>query len=182
MMKRKQKRKVLREKRSGNTLAIQWLGRYGRIVSALTNHSNIVNRALNIRRDMGGGIMLTAQELQVLENLISHEDENRIMNEIALDCGIPQSSMTKATQQLLKYKFVARYRLDGNMKNIILRPTEMGKQFYNSYVENEAKMVFEEFFAELAPLSDEQLLIFCNALEKLNRKLKSDSEQKLIEF
>lgn len=163
-------------------MAIQWHGRYGRLVSALTKHSNIVNRALNIRRDMGGGIMLTAQELQVLENLISHEDENRIMNEIALDCGIPQSSMTKATQQLLKYKFVARYRLDGNMKNIILRPTEMGKQFYNRYVDDVAIMLFEEFFAELAPLSDEQLLIFCNALEKLNRKLKSDSEQKLIEF
>ena len=89
-------------------MAIQWLGRYGRIVSALTKHSNIVNRALNTRHDLDGGIMLTAQELQVLENLISHEDENRIMNEIALDCGIPQSSMTKATQQLLKYKFVAR--------------------------------------------------------------------------
>ena len=58
----------------------------------------------------------------------------------------------------------------------------MGKQFYNSYVDNEAKSLFDEFFAELAPLSDEQLLIFCRALENLNRKLKSDSEQKLIEF
>ena len=163
-------------------MAIQWHGRYGRLVSALTKHSNIVNRALNTRHDMGRGIMLSSQELQVLENLISHEDENRIMNEIALACGIPQSTMTKATQQLLKYRFVARYRLDGNMKNIILRPTEMGKQFYNSYVDNEAKMMFEEFFADLAPLSDEQLLIFCRALENFNRKLKRESEQKLIEL
>ena len=115
-------------------MAIQWHGRYGRLISSLTRHSNIVNRALNTRQDMGGGKMLSTQEFQILENIIAHEDENRIMNEIAKDCGIPQSSMTKATQQLLKYKFVARYRLGRNMKSIVLRPTEEGKRFYADYV------------------------------------------------
>ena len=79
-------------------MAIQWHGRYGRLISSLTRHSNIVNRTLNTIRDMGGGKILSTQDFQVLESLISHEDENRIMNEVARDCGIPQSSMTKVTQ------------------------------------------------------------------------------------
>lgn len=163
-------------------MAIQWHGRYGRLISSLTRHSNVVNRTLNTRRDMGGGKMLSAQEFQVLESLISHEDENRIMNEVARDCGIPQSSMTKVTQQLLKYKFVARYRLGRNMKSIVLRPTEEGKQFYINYVENEARSLFAEFFDDLAPLSDEQLLIISRAIENLNSKLEKDTEKELVQF
>ncbi len=163
-------------------MAIQWHGRYGRLISSLTRHSNIVNRALNTRQDMGGGKMLSTQEFQILENIIAHEDENRIMNEIAKDCGIPQSSMTKATQQLLKYKFVARYRLGRNMKSIVLRPTEEGKRFYADYVENEAMPLFAEFFDDLAPLSDEQLFIVCRAIENLNSILEKDTEKELVQF
>ena len=131
---------------------------------------------------MGGGKILSTQDFQVLESLISHEDENRIMNEVARDCGIPQSSMTKVTQQLLKYKFVARYRLGRNMKSIVLRPTEEGKQFYINYVENEAKGLFAEFFDDLAPLSDELLLIISRAIENLNSKLEKDTEKELVQF
>lgn len=163
-------------------MAIQWLGRYERLISSLTRHSNIVNRALSTRRDMGGGRYLSTQEFQVIENLISHEDENRIMSEIAKDCGIPQSSMTKVTQQLLKYKFVARYRMGRNMKSIVLRPTEEGKRFYVSYVENDAMSLFAEFFDDLAPLSDEQLLIISRAIENLNSKLEKDNEKELVQF
>lgn len=68
------------------------------------------------------------------------------------------------------------------MKSIVLRPTEEGKQFYINYVENEAKGLFAEFFDDLAPLSDEQLLIISRAIENLNSKLEKDTEKELVQF
>lgn len=163
-------------------MALEWQGRYRRLISAIIRHSNVVNRSLNTRRDMGDGILLSTQELQILENLISREGENRIMSEVAKECGIPQSSMSKAALQLLNHELVSRYRMNGNMKSIVLRPTEKGKLFYKNYVEREAITLFEEFFEDLSSISDEQLFVFCTALEALNKKLETDGEQKLVEF
>ena len=68
------------------------------------------------------------------------------------------------------------------MKSIVLRPTEEGKRFYISYVESEAKSLFAEFFDDLAPLSDEKLLIVSRAIENLNSKLEKDTEKELVQF
>ena len=131
---------------------------------------------------MGDGTMLSSQEFQVLENLVSHEEETRIMLDIARSCGIPQSSMTKATKQLLNYGLIARYRIDGNKKSVVLRPTQKGKAFYNNFRDSEAITIFTDFFQQLEPLSDEQLLLVCTALENFNNKLQGDNERKLVDY
>lgn len=41
---------------------------------------------------------------------------------------------------------------------------------------------FAEFFDDLAPLSDEQLLIISRAIENLNSKLEKDTEKELVQF
>lgn len=163
-------------------MQLEWQGRYRRLVAALTKHTNVVSRALIMRRDMGDGTMLSSQEFQILENIIEHENETRIMLDIAQSCGIAQSSVTKATKQLFSYGLIARFRIDGNKKSVILRPTEKGKAFYDNFRDNEAIDIFSDFFKQLEPLSDEQLLLVCKALEDFNNKLTGDNEIKLVDY
>lgn len=163
-------------------MQLTWLGRYRGVVAALVHHSNSVNRVLTSRMDMGGGIMLSSQELQILEALIEHEDENYIMSDIAAGLAIPQSSMTKISQQLAACGLIERYRREGNRKNVILKPSEKGRALYDDYCENYARDLFAPLFDGLAPLTDEQLAIVADAIFALDGVISQSGEEKLVKI
>ena len=163
-------------------MELTWLGRYRGIVAALVHHSNSVNRALTERRDYGGGVSISTQEFQILEALIEHEDKNYIMADLAARLAIPQSTMTKAAQQLTACGLVERYRLADNKKSVILKPSEKGRALYNNYCEAEARQLFADFFAKLDTLTDEQLDTVTDAIMTLDKTLSQDSDKQLIKI
>lgn len=163
-------------------MELSWMGRNRELVRELTRHSNIVNRTLNNANSFNNEVEITCVELQILENLIEKDEENRIMSEVAADVGIPRSAITLSSKHLLAQGLIERFRIEGNHKNIILRPTPLGRKIYQRYSETTALELFSRFFEELDKFSDEELERYTYALRVLNDSLCHDSTEKLIRF
>ncbi len=147
------------------------MGRYRELVALLVQHSNITSRALTRPRDLGNGISLNSVSWQVLEYLIEHEDDLFCMNQLSEALGIPQSSFSKTARLLTEQGLIARYRTSGNRKNVILKPTEKGRQVYDSYSKILLEASFRPFFEKLDALDDKALHDFAEALAQFNRSL-----------
>ncbi|MCR4674636.1 MAG: MarR family transcriptional regulator [Lachnospiraceae bacterium] len=163
-------------------MELTWMGRNRALVKQLTRHSNIVNRALNNASTFSNEVEMNCVELQILESLIEHEDENKIMSEIANDIGIPRSAMTLSSKHLLKQGLIERFKIEGNNKNIIIRPTSYGRKIYQQYMETTGPELFSAFFEELDNFSEAELSKITKALQTLNESLCHDSTEKLIKF
>lgn len=143
------------------------MGRYRELVRALVYYSNSSNRGV-IERRRGGEGNLTQHEYQVLEYICEFESENRIMSHISRDLGIAQSNITKAAKTLLEKGCAERFRLGGNRKNVVLKPTPAGKELYKKMSSEQISPAFLTFFHLLDGLTQEQLEVFENAVRSLS--------------
>ncbi|MEN6340348.1 MAG: MarR family winged helix-turn-helix transcriptional regulator [Clostridiaceae bacterium] len=155
-------------------MIVSWMGRYREIVAAFVRHGNTVARFLNTRGEIYPGIFLSHQEWQVLEYIIEHESDDSNMNRISERLAIPQSSFSKIIKLLYNYHLVAKYRITGNRKNIILKATEAGLKVYESYSEVIRNGAFEQLFETLSVLSDEELAIVVKAVNELDDRIGVD--------
>lgn len=162
-------------------MELSWMGRYRELVRALVFYSNNSNRGVMKKLSSQETPRLTQHEYQILEYVCEFEDENRIMSNISSDLGILQSNITKATKHLLELGLVERYRLPGNKKSIVLKPTEAGTSTYTLYYSREVSPVFSQFFDMLSGFSDEQISQFENALWSLSRQWGSLADKELLE-
>lgn len=160
-------------------MELTWMGRYRELVRALVFYSNNSNRGVLKKQTSESELRLTQHEYQILEYICEFEDSNRIMTDISKDLGISQSNITKATKRLLELGLIERYRISGNKKNIILKPTPTGIEKYKSCCFDEVKPVFEQFFETLDGFSDEQLALFEKAIWSLSRQWGALSDKPL---
>lgn len=164
-------------------MQITWMGRYREIVEALVQHGNYCIRLANYKMNIGESILLTAQEWQVLEYIVEHEEDDHNMARLSERLVIPQSSFSKMSNKLVKYGLVEKYQIVGNRKSIILKASSAGKAFYTQVSERIRKTVFEDFFNELGGFSDEQLAQFVKAISALDTKMPGNEEkQQLIKI
>jgi len=119
----------------------------------------------------GFGISLTSQEFQLLECVIENEDDVLNMSDYNSITGINKSSLTVAAKKLMNYELIEKYKLAGNKKNIILKPTKKGIELYNHFVLNSCEQVFEELFEKLSGLSDDQLQAVVDAIMSLDKEI-----------
>lgn len=135
-----------------------WMGRYADFCAALVRYANVAARNAYVKiKYPDYGFELTAQAWQVLEYLLTHSDESRNMTEISEALGIPVSSFSKHSQQLVKLGLLEKYRVKTNKKNIILKPTALAEKFYAETVNNMVGLVFQELFEHMETMTDEQL-------------------------
>ena len=144
----------------------EWMGRYRHLVGALVQHANAFSHTT--ASEILPGVRMSAQEWQTLEYLIEYADEDLNMAAISRGLGIAQSSLSKYMNTLCKMKLVERYRLTGNRKSIIPKPTQKGYDFYAEAVERHVRQRFEPFFEELDAIPDEMLQLFTQALIHFN--------------
>ena len=164
-------------------MLVSWMGRYRGIVEALVQHGNCCIRAANYMMNMSDGITLTAQEWQVLEYIIEHEDNDHNMTKLSERLCIPQSSFSKMTGKLFKYGLLEKYRIVGNKKCVILKASESGKTFYLKNAEVINQYVFDVFFRELEGFSDEQLAQFVRAINTVDERMPgSKGKQQLVKI
>lgn len=160
-----------------------WMGRYRALMDELVIHTNIVIKGQKIKHDIGDGVLLIAQEWQILEFLIIHEDENHNMGYIAEKLNIPQSSFSKYVKNLWERNLVEKYQTKGNRKNIILKPSQKGIDLYYRRVEEVYHPNFKNFFDSLSKISDDDLNIFVFALRLHNADLVSyDKREEALEL
>ena len=148
-------------------MELTWMGRYRELVRSLVSFSNASNRSV-IKASRGGQYGMTQHEYQILEYICEFENENRIMADIARDLGIAPSNVTKATKNLLQWGFIQKFRLGNNKKNIILKPTEAGKECYTRSYTDRVSNVFTRFFDSLEGMSEEELSRFEDAVKLLS--------------
>ncbi len=145
------------------------MGRYRELVRALVYYSNSSNRELYTKKSLApiDGISLSKHEYQILEYICEFEHENKIMVDISRDLGILQSVVTKATKSLSDYGLIDRYRINGNRKSIVLKPTQAGKKLYTDIYTQEIEARFTAFFNTLENFDDSQLQAFEQAIYAL---------------
>ena len=154
---------------------VEWMGRYRELVRSLIYYSNASNRAGH-KLPPVDGVSLTKHEYQILEYLCEFSEANRIMTDVSRDLGILQSIVTKATKNLIAYGFVERYRIVGNRKNIVLKPTQKGREVYSAYYTRDIEKVFKPFFRSLDGADEKELEMFRAAVDALSNKWHEVSE------
>ena len=147
-------------------MKLEWMGRYRELVRALVYYANSSSRSANSVKGGTGTFSLNQNDYQILEYICEFEDESRIMADISRDTGILQSIVTKSTKHLVEMGLIERFRIPGNHKSIILKPTELGKQAYLELA-GDVEKVFQDFFKSLEPADDHELAMFEQAVRKL---------------
>ncbi|MBR0207850.1 MAG: winged helix-turn-helix transcriptional regulator [Oscillospiraceae bacterium] len=157
-------------------MSVEWMGRYRELVRSLIYYSNASNRGGHKLPSING-VSLTKHEYQILEYLCEFKASNRIMADISRDLGILQSIVTKATKVLISYGLVDRYRIVGNRKNIVLKPTPAGEELYFAYYTRYIRDIFEPFFEVLGKADSEDLVMFQRAIDTLGNHWRSFADE-----
>ena len=159
-------------------MKLEWMGRNRELVRLLMK---FVNLFLHYESKEGiagkSGIALNSQQWQTLECIVEYEDENKNMNSMANLLGLQKSSFSKHVKLLESYKLVERYRHTDNNKEIILKPSKKGRNFY----QERSKLLFESAFYEpfviLDKLSDENLAIVVDFMTKMVNGLEPENNK-----
>ena len=156
-----------------------WMGRYREIVAAVVLHGNVVIRTQADVADIGDGILLRHQQWQILEYIVENRDKIFSMNDISYRLNIPQSTFSKTVKLLCEHGLVEKYQAVNNRKNIILRPTDRGRELYTENSEKRVKQTFEGFFEALSGVSDEDLHAVAKAIETLDNAMLPERRQEI---
>lgn len=161
-------------------MELGWMGRYRELVQALTQHVNLSARDMTVKENVYEDINLTAQEWQVLEYIIEHEEDDVSMKQVSDRLEIPQSSFSKHAKYLWECGLVDKYQVEGNRKNIILKPSEQGRKLHDVYTDRLANGAFKNFFETLDGLSDKDIQVFTEAIRSLTKA--KEEKPKLVKL
>jgi len=139
-------------------MKLEWMGRNRKFIRLLMKYMNLFSH-YDKKIPSDSGISLNAQQWQTLECIIEYEDENRNMFFMANQIGVPKSTFSKNVRLLVDFGLVDRYRQSDNRKDIILKPSDKGREYYKIH----SVILFEKGwkmpFAILEKLSDENMTI-----------------------
>lgn len=162
-------------------MKIQPLGRYTPLANALKYYANVSSHTLLTKERCNLEPNLGQSEYQILEFICLHENENKIMSEVSSSLGILQSTTTKATKRLIELGLIEKYRIVGNKKNIILKPTVEGRSVYSLYLKH-VMPAFSGFIDCLAKFSDDDLAVFEQAILSLSQHWNDPENVQLSEL
>lgn len=155
----------------------KWMGRYRPFVAALVRHSNLSSRVSSRRMaHTQEDLALSPNEWQVLEYLLEHQDEIENMAYISDQIGIATSTFSRLIRALEKLGFVEKYQKAGNRKDIVLRITSAGQDYYYAEVKKRVGPLFEGCFVHLGGLSDEQLAQVVESIEYISNLMLQDAQ------
>ena len=147
------------------------MGRYRPLVAALVQHTNINEQKAGARFALAPGVTVSLHEWQILEYIILHETDDERMIYISERLGIPQSSFSKMASNLCGLGLVEKYQMEGNRKNVILKPSQKSKEIYRARTVKMRQEMFAPFFECMESWTDEDVARFTGALEVFNQTL-----------
>lgn len=157
--------------------AMPWIGRYRNVVAAMIRYANISQRLLTEHIYQSEyDVTFSPQEWQVLEYLLEHPNNTLCMAAIADKLGMVPSTFSKCMQALVRNGLADRFRAEGNKKNVILRSTDKGRDFYQSEVKRFVAPTYQVLFDSLSSFSDEQLTDIAKAINSLSDSLMPNKE------
>lgn len=156
--------------------------RYSPLIKAIIRHTNIVSSAMNDSVALREDVVVPVQEWIVAELVVQQRKEYNSMVELSRIVGIPPSSFFRIVSHLQKKGLVDKYRVHGNKKNIVLRPTELALELYNERTPELRTAIWGDFCQELEPLSDSDISRIISAFDKLNGKVPSSQLEQELEL
>lgn len=138
-------------------MELKWMGQYRGFVQAVIRFSNCYAADYKTEKPLPGGISLCAAELQTLEYLLENEEKQDKMADVARRLGVTQSTFTRQAGKLVKLGLLGKYHRSNNKKEIVLVPTEKGKEVYAGYV-RQAEGLWMNRLAELLEGVDPEAL------------------------
>lgn len=153
-------------------MRLEWLGKYGDFVEKLVHYGNAYAQNYNTERSFGVGASFSASEIQTLEYILTNQDKNQNMAEMAYYLGIPASTFSKNVNKMMKKGLVEKYHFSTNRKEIILRVSDLGKDVYEQY----SRFAYERLYKDVFSVLDQ---IPAEYVEKFTQILKLCAEENI---
>ena len=153
-------------------MRLEWLGKYGDFVEKLVHYGNAYAQNYNTERSFGVGASFSASEIQTLEYILTNQDKNQNMAEMAYYLGIPASTFSKNVNKMMKKGLVEKYHISTNRKEIILRVSDFGKDVYEQY----SRFAYERLYKDVFSVRDQ---IPAEYVEKFTQILKLCAEENI---
>lgn len=133
-------------------MELEWI-RHRRIVAAYYRSANAYTALC--RREYLSSAGMSSVEVQIIEHLLEHSDENRNMKWFAGQLGISTSAFTNYVNRLTQKGLVEKFHTVDNRKNIILKVSPAGLEAYREYAQI-MQEVFEPIFKAMDRFSEEE--------------------------
>ena len=146
------------------------MGRNRELIKKLTKYVNICSQYKK-KDNKKSGILINAQQWQTLECIIEYEDENKNMIYMANQLGLPKSTFSKHVKYLVEYGLIDRYQYTDNLKDIFLKPSDKGREYYKERSNIILKVGWQEPFAVLDKLPDESMAIIVEFISMITSEL-----------
>lgn len=114
-------------------MKLEWLGEYRNIIEKLIRFSNLYSGVLHKKQLLGTDIEISFSQIQVVEYILENENLMQNMSTIAYRLGISYSTFSKLASSLVDMGLLQKFNISGNKKDIIIQPTEYGKEQYLKY-------------------------------------------------
>lgn len=154
-------------------MKLEWMGKYRKLVESMIGMGNAYSQITKMEVFGDDDTRLTAVQLQVMEYTLENEELNQNMSQIAERLSISQSNFSKITNQLVKKGMLEKFHTRNNSKNVIIKVTEKGREFYKSYSQNESTDIWRRIFKMLKNVDDKDVEIFANCLNEFTNQLNS---------
>ena len=137
-------------------MQLDWLGEHRQIVGDFYRSANRYSQICNLAA-FGEKIRFSPYEVQIMEHILEHGEENRNMKWYASQLGLNQATYSNYINRLVSKGLLDKYHAEGNQKDVILRVSEAGLEEYRKYAEFARGELFSELLEYLDSLNPEQL-------------------------
>lgn len=160
-------------------MKLNWLGAhrdiFGNYYRSANGYSQICKTEM-----FGDKIHFSPYEVQIIEHIMEHGEENHNMKWYAEQLGLSQATYSKYVTRLVHKGLIEKFHAENNKKNVILRVSTQGVEEYEKY----AQMMYSDHFAPLLQhldsLTPDQLQAVRTAfafLGEFHREFMSDNSQ-----
>ena len=158
-------------------MGLEWMGRYRKLVEQLQGFCSRYALQYNREISCGPGVRLSPAQLQILEYLVDHEDQNLKMSQVAKGMDIMQSTFSKCIGRMSEKGLIEKYHTAENRKDVIIRASAAGREAWLHY-SLQLYPVYQQFFVALEGLPDPAIDQLADALSYLLPVSSQKEEQK----
>lgn len=152
-------------------MKLDWMGEYRQVIEAMIGMGNAYSQVANAQLFTAGDVSLSPSELQVMEYILENEDRHENMSRIAQRLSISQSVFSKQVKQLVKKGMLEKYHTRKNNKDIIVKVSQKGQEFYAEYCSGEPTDVWRRIFARLEALDSDTIQIFVDSMNEFTNEI-----------
>ncbi len=129
---------------------MEWMRQYKEIselVIKVMNEYTFIHKKQLVFKDDN---KLSFSEAQVIEEILRHKEPN--MTKLSIELGVTKAAITKTMKKLELKKYISRYKLLSNNKDILVSVTELGDEIYKEY----QQYIFDNLFKDVYEMFDDR--------------------------